>query len=170
MDDAGRLQVVLTAAFHSGGGQKRCVRPRGAGEPVRSSTAPSVWLDERIVPFYVAGASLLSLLLQATWLSGPVQKLRGLHATKSAEPTKGFIDGVGGTTIFVFKFLRLDAALALLALLVYTAIRQGWTAADTATVAALVRVLPYALLLALNTRWLPRHTRRSWLRSTHSLP
>ncbi|KIP03407.1 hypothetical protein PHLGIDRAFT_242940 [Phlebiopsis gigantea 11061_1 CR5-6] len=126
MDDAGRLQVVLTAAFHSGGDQK------------------SVWLDERIVPFYVAGASLLSLLLQATWLSPPVQRLRGLHATKTAEPSKGFIHGVGGTTIFVFKFLRLDAALALLALLVYTAIRNGWTAVDTATVAALA----YASVLA----------------------
>ena len=34
MDDAGRLQVVLTAAFHGGAHRKRCVRPLGAGDLV----------------------------------------------------------------------------------------------------------------------------------------
>ena len=118
------------------------------------------------MPLYVAAASLLGLLLHATWVSGPVQKLRGLHATKeaeSAEPSKGFIASVGGTTIFVFKFLRLDGVFALLALLVYSGIRNGWTLVDIATVAALVRTLSYNKLFSLNTRYVCRRTRRFWL-------
>lgn len=83
------------------------------------------------------------LLLQGLWVSGPVKKLRGVQGAEEPEraDSKGFVERAGGTTIFVFKFVRLDGVLALFGLFVFSAIRNGWALVDIASVLALVRDL-----------------------------
>lgn len=135
----------------------------------------SIWLDEQVFPSYVAAASLFILLLHAAWVSKPLKKLRGLHATddyERVEASKGYIDRIGGTTIFVFKFARLDGVLALLALMVYCALQSGWSSQSIALVATVVRdhVLSHPPSTLLRTRYSTRCMQQFSLPSTPSFP
>ena len=111
----------------------------------------------------MAAASLVTLLLRAIWVSKPFKRLRGFHEpndSEHVESAKGFIDRVGGTTIFVLKFARLDGVLALLALMVYSGIRDGWSCSNVALAATMVRLAIFFLSWSLIT--LTRRMLQSW--------
>lgn len=83
-------------------------------------------------------------MLHAIWAYKPLRRLRGLYAAggdERVEASKGFIERTGGTTIFVFKFARLDGVLALLVLMVYSALKSGWSFPSIALVTTVVRDL-----------------------------
>lgn len=100
-------------------------------------SARSFWLDERILPLYVATASLLMLLVRELWTSKPVKTLRRIEMDKKTEPLVCFLDRKGGITIALFKITRLASILVLLCISAVTAIKQLrlW---DLALVVALV--------------------------------
>ena len=51
-----------------------------------------------------------------------------------------YLEKVGGGSIFLYKFVRLSAVLALLGLVLYTTIKNGRTMFDIITVVSLVRL------------------------------
>ncbi|KAF7797042.1 hypothetical protein EIP86_008234 [Pleurotus ostreatoroseus] len=115
----------------------------------------SFWLDPRIYPAYVAALSVVWLVLHGIFTSKPVRKLRAaLTSYTPPEDVKPTIPAdlwertfgkTGSITIFVFKFVRLLATIALTVLVLYTAWKDGWTKFDMALGATLI----YSLLLAI---------------------
>jgi len=94
----------------------------------------SIYLDTRIFPAYITGASILLLVLQLLWHSSPIKKLY-VKATSSEGPeeilavgtdaqplrVEGRVARLGGPVIFGFNVVRFLSCLALLGLSIVTA-------------------------------------------------
>ncbi|KAJ6589838.1 P-loop containing nucleoside triphosphate hydrolase protein [Mycena vulgaris] len=89
----------------------------------------SLWSDTLVIPLYVGTASIVTLLLQLLWASGPVLKLRTSYfKTVSPEPeyapeshsVAAHIKNHGGQGIFAFKVARLVGCLELLVLAIFS--------------------------------------------------
>ncbi len=97
---------------------------------------PSVWFDQRVIPAYVAFASVALLLLQGIKVF-KFQKIRAsrtsvsedVEISESRVPQRqrhnNHIAKIGGMTIFIFKSLRLAATLAFLVLIARTTLRDN---------------------------------------------
>ncbi|KAH9056241.1 hypothetical protein EDB87DRAFT_1676120 [Lactarius vividus] len=102
---------------------------------------PSLWTHPLLIPSYLALLSIVVLLAQAIFSSGPVQRLRdedapviAIHGesgvTASATRT-GFVSAVkdhveksGGSVIFFFQVLRLVVVLTLLGLAIFSFVQE----------------------------------------------
>lgn len=102
----------------------------------------SLWLDERILPSYIATASLFILLVRGVWVSRPVRILRGVNTDhKLLELERGKHEQKHGIVIAAFKVARLAGVLVLLGVSAVTAINYGLKWLDLALVGTLVRLL-----------------------------
>lgn len=131
-----------------------------------------IWLDVRVVPAYVAGASIIILSLQAlrrswpdlhnparTCLSSPspgenASTVGRGRAGKAQKFLRAFMDRRGGSVILAYQLTRLFATLTLCALTVYSAVvaqdhsgRFDWPA--TLLAVAPVRVKKALLYLSI---------------------
>ncbi|KAJ6589849.1 P-loop containing nucleoside triphosphate hydrolase protein [Mycena vulgaris] len=106
----------------------------------------SLWSDTLVIPLYVGTASIVTLLLQLLWASGPVLKLRASYfKTVSPEPeyapeshsVAAHIKNHGGQGIFAFKVARLVGCLELLVLAIFSLVSEEDDEEETSTFAPL---------------------------------
>lgn len=76
---------------------------------------------------------------RARWTSYVIGEDEIIVDTANTPFWRRHIAKVGGITIFIYKFIRLCAVLALTGLMAYTTIKEGWTNFDIALIATLVR-------------------------------
>lgn len=123
--------------------------------PKLTRTSHSFWLKERIIPVYVAAASILVLALHASkaarnlrakWFPGYDEtvdepNLASVEVGTTWDQAKRRVKAIGGPTIVVFKLVRLGLVLALFSLVTLSALRTSWTRENIAFVAVLVRLI-----------------------------
>ncbi|KAJ6521925.1 P-loop containing nucleoside triphosphate hydrolase protein [Mycena vulgaris] len=106
----------------------------------------SLWSDTLVIPLYVGTASIVILLLQLLWASGPILKLRvSYFKTVSPEPeytpeshsVAVHIKNHGGQGIFAFRVARLAGCLGLLALSIFSLVSEEDEEEETSTFAPL---------------------------------
>jgi hypothetical protein len=132
------LQVVLTNdsswAQESRGSSKRRVQTGNDAFIDRqywdTLSFNSVWSDERIIPAYVAAASLIFLATHAIVTSSVAQKWLSTGFPKQTspdiEPRTSWLQKRGGPTIIAFKTIRLLAISVLLGLALFVSVTCGW--------------------------------------------
>ncbi|KAH9059058.1 P-loop containing nucleoside triphosphate hydrolase protein [Lactarius vividus] len=141
----------------------------------------SLWTHPLLIPSYLALFSIVVLVAQAIYSSGPVRRLRGEDAPAAANRGEsganasatrtGFVSAVkdhveksGGSIIFLFQVLRLLVVLTLLSLAIFSFVREEGQQ----------HVSPSSVLSALSKHWGKKHkgkhrygggslTKREWL-------
>ncbi len=141
----------------------------------------SFWTHPLLIPSYFALLSILVLVAQANFSSGPVRRPRGEDAPAAAtrgesgvaasatrtglvSAVKDHVEKSGGSTIFLFQASRLLVVLTLLGLAIFGFVREEGQQ----------HVSPSSVVSALNKHWGKRHkgkhrngggslTKREWL-------
>ncbi|KAI9434147.1 hypothetical protein H4582DRAFT_2112597 [Lactarius indigo] len=105
-------------------------------DEVVAQEVPSLWTHPLLIPSYFALLSILVLLVQAIFSSGPARRLRGEDApviatrgesgvtasatrSSSVSVVKDHVEKSGGSIIFLFQVLRLVVVLTLLGLAIF---------------------------------------------------
>ncbi len=146
-----------------------------------SGGCSSLWTHPLLIPSYFALLSILVLVAQAIYSSGPVRRLRGKDApaadtggdsgvaasatrTGLVSAVKDHVEKSGGSTIFLFQVSRLLVVLTLLGLAIFSFVQEEGQQ----------HVSPSSAVSALNKHWGKKHkgmhrngggslTRREWL-------
>ncbi|KAH9019330.1 hypothetical protein EDB83DRAFT_2508434 [Lactarius deliciosus] len=141
----------------------------------------SLWTHPLLIPSYLALLSIVVLVIQAIYSSGPVRRLRGEDAPAAANRGEsganasatrtGFVSAVkdhveksGGSIIFLFQILRLLVVLTLLSLAIFSFVRDEGQQHGS----------PSSAVSALSKHWGKKHkgkhhrgggslTKREWL-------
>ena len=104
---------------------------------------PSLWTHPLLIPSYLALLSIIVLVAQAVFSSGPVRRLRGKEtpvaaaddesgvAVRANRTRTGFVSAVrdhvetsGGSIIFLFQVSRLLVVLILLGLAIFSFVQE----------------------------------------------
>ncbi|KAI9444468.1 hypothetical protein H4582DRAFT_1805817 [Lactarius indigo] len=102
---------------------------------------PSLWTHPLLIPSYFALFSIVILVTQAVYSSGPVRRLRGEAAppagtrgesgvnasatrTGFASAVKDHVEKSGGSIVFLFQVLRLVVVLTLLGLAIFSFVQE----------------------------------------------
>ncbi|KAI9444470.1 hypothetical protein H4582DRAFT_2052775 [Lactarius indigo] len=102
---------------------------------------PSFWTHPLLIPSYLALISILVLVVQSIYSSGPVRRLRGKDLLVAATRNEsniaasttwtGFVPAVrdrvqrsGGSVVFLFQVLRLLVVLTLLGLAIFSFVKE----------------------------------------------
>ncbi len=110
----------------------------------------SIWLDERILPAYVAAVSFLVLAIQAVVHTKPVQKLFKSTSQQDAQPQGTWLSKRGGPVIFAFKLVRLAIVVAVFVVTLVSSFGSGWHWYSSVLASTLVRLPSFAPNHALN--------------------
>ncbi|KAH8986104.1 hypothetical protein EDB92DRAFT_1818416 [Lactarius akahatsu] len=142
----------------------------------------SLWTHPLLIPSYLALLSIVVLVTQAIYSSGPARRLRGEDAPAAADRGEsganasairtGFVSAVkdhvqksGGSIIFLFQVLRLLVVLTLLGLAIFSFVQEEGQQ----------HVSPSSVVSALSKHWGTKHkgkhrhgaggslTKREWL-------
>ncbi|KAH9041248.1 hypothetical protein EDB85DRAFT_2271981 [Lactarius pseudohatsudake] len=125
----------------------------------------SLWIHPFLIPSYLALLSIVVLVTQAIYSSGPVRRLRGEDApaaanrgesgaNASATPTgfvsvvKDHVEKSGGSIIFLFQVLRLLVVLTLLGLAIFSFVQEEGQQHGS----------PSSVVSALSKHWGKKHT------------
>lgn len=110
-------------------------------QPILSHPNTSLWAHPLLIPSYLALLSIVVLVTQAIFASGPVRRLRGKEASVAAAGGEsgaavsatrtGFMSIVkdhvgtsGGSVIFLFQVSRLLVVLTLLGLAIFSLVQE----------------------------------------------
>jgi hypothetical protein len=95
----------------------------------------SLWTHPQLIPSYFALLSIVVLVAQAMFSSGPVRRLRGEHppaaASRASATRTGFVSAIkdhvehsGGSIIFLFQVSRFVVVLTLLGLAIFSFVQE----------------------------------------------